>query len=789
VLIDEISLWARPLAKETVREFGLKYISGSNQMQPAEDSLPPRQLALDATHEQTQGLPVHLLDAAAAHMELLAAYIRAEHAELYTECRASSTGPIRDRVIGRVGRAVRFVALAESDAADRLAVAGAAATPWRARYDAASRLLAGRRAQVVQELARVARCENPLGITADDLPLYHGEEVGESARFFASSRFLAREARAQVTSAQSELELARSAWQQQRASAFNQVLAAAEKAERVSKIEDEFEGALRKLCGAPASGTLVAGFRDGSLTASSCFLKLDGPCAGAQLLPLRSVPASCLRGEIGEQLLALVGAELDARNAEAAYDRAMAQYDAEMEYCTRREAHHQQSQAILEAHHEHMAALRASRRQSGLLAGLGRGIINLGAALITENPALAVAGVLDGYNALAGDTDAVYAGLEATVAAELQQVMQAREHALDLMACFHGADNQKFAIDAARDVIARAYHETKAAMLRLENLRAETVALANQAAGAIALEQSMVRVLPHHHFWLDDHIDAYRRHLRYARRLTYLAVRAFEYESQQTLGVELAVLTARTPVVLDQVVHQLEVRTAPMQGELGYVVGEFAPVMSVRDEILRLGTAQAPPGFPRLAPTEALRAYLQSDAAKIYANGEYLGRGIRFTLRPPSWAQFSCAERIWRITTALQTDTAPIPNARLVLWQENAFASQRCRSNERDVMHVARVRPEHNLLVGDDGNFDGTAFVRPLRYTAMETTGLGNLSREQLSSLPAGLHSGFAGRGLYASYVLLFPSAQFDNPAFLTTVRDVLLRFDIVSVTDVPDPD
>jgi hypothetical protein len=72
----------------------------------------------------------------------------------------------------------------------------------------------------------------------------------------------------------------------------------------------------------------------------------------------------------------------------------------------------------------------------------------------------------------------------------------------------------------------------------------------------------------------------------------------------------------------------------------------------------------------------------------------------------------------------------------------------------------------------------------------METTGLGNTTRFDLDSMAMGLHPGFAGRGLFSTYVLLFPSEQFDNPAFLDRVRDVLIRFDIVSVTDVPgDPD
>ncbi|MEZ4359065.1 MAG: hypothetical protein R3B48_02720 [Kofleriaceae bacterium] len=791
VMLDEISLWERPLPIETVQTFALTYLTATGGGDPPKVSLPPRQLTMSATDEQAQGLSAHLVDAAAAHMELAADYVRSERSALFAECAQGAVGPVRTRVLGRAGRALRFVALVENDARDLLALAGTTAAPWRPRYDAASRLLAGKRAAAVQALAFATSCENPLGITDDDLPLFHGTEVGASARFFSSSRFLIDQARAQVTASSNELTAARSAWQEQRWSEFQHaVLDPTEKAGRLHKLENEYESALRRLCGAPSTDTLLAGFRgtlpSGALTSSNCFLKRELPaCAGAELLPIKNVPAFCLRGQIGEQILTIQGAELDARNADNAHARALAQYDSEMEYCTRRADHHEETQAIREAHRAHMRKLRAARNSAGLLGSFGKAMVGMVIGGLTNNPALAISSWLDAVGVTLGASEQQAAADEADAEAAHQNVMAARAAAQDLMECFHRADNQKFAIDAAQDIIIRAYHDIKRAVLQLDNLHDEVETLVAQAIGDVELERSMVRVLPHHHYWLDDHIDGYRRHFRYAQRLTYLALRAFEYESQQSLGHERAVLASRKPGELDEIVLELEQRTAPMQGEQGFVVGEFAPVMSLRDEILRLGTGDAPPGFPTLDSVTALRTFLASDAAKIYSNGEYVGRGVRFSLRPPPWAQFSCAERIWRVTTALQVDGAPPTTARMVLWQENSFGSQRCRAAEHGELQIARIRPEHNLLVSDAGNFDGTSFVQPLRYTPMEVTGLGNRSVEELGALPEGAHSGFAGRGLYANYVLLFPSWQFDNPTFLSTVRDVLFRFDIVEVTNI----
>ncbi len=787
VLADELSLWDRPLPVETSLTYAMTFLSATGANQPAVDSLPPRQLAIAATDEAAQGLPVHFLDGLAAQMELLSAYVRAERSEMFLECGVSAVGPARTRVLDRVGRGLRFAALIEADAKDLVAMAGATATPWMSRYNAAARLLAGKRGEVVQQLDLATRCGNPLGITDDDLPLYHGTEAGESNRFFASSRFLTAQAKEQIDDAKNELNLARSAWQQQRASAFQSaVLAPAEKAERLRKLEQEYEGVLRKLCGVPTSGTILAAFRNGSMSSTNCFLKLDAPgCAGAATMTVKQLPSQCLRGELGEQILQIQAAELDLRNAENSYDRAIDQYNSEMEYCTRREDHHEETQAIQTKHRAHMIKLRAARRSAGMFGSFVKSMVGMAVGGLTGNPVLAISSWLDGAGLILGQPEVDAAEDEQDAESAHQLVMAARAAALDLMACFHGADNQKFAIDAARDIIDRAYHDTKGSVLRLQNQQSELRALVDQSIGDVDFENQMVRVLPHHHFWLDDHVDAYRRHFRYAQRLTYLALRAFEYESQQSLGLGNVILAARTPAVLEQAVLTLEQRTAPMQGEQGFVVGEFDPVMSLRDEILRLGTTEAPPGFPALSSIDSLRTFLKSDAARIYTNGEYVGRGIRFSLRPQPWAQFSCAERIWRITTALQVEGSPVNNARLLLWQENSFGSQRCRAAEHGELHISRIRPEHNLLVGEGGNFDGSPFVRPLRYTAMGTTGLGNKSREEMENLPEGAHSGFAGRGLYANYVLLFPSAQFDNPAFLSTVKDVLIRFDLVEVTDI----
>lgn len=793
--VDELAFWDRPITLEMTRAWADAYLSPTNAPIPSVNTLPPRDLALAATDEQAQGLPVHLVDSLAAQMELLSAYVRSERSSMYSECSNSSMGPVRTNVLSRVGRAMRLSTLIENDARDLVALAGASA-PWLPRYQDASKLLAGKRAEVLTQLGMATSCENPLGITNDDLPLFHGRAPEQGDRFFASSRFLTTEAQKQVDRAQTELNLARNAWQAQRASSFqNEVLDPAEKLDRMLRIEKEYDGALRRLCGnsETPSNTVLEQFRRpvNPLTPTNCFLKLEkAECANAASLSVGEVPAHCLRGEIGEQILAIQVAEIDARNAQNASERAVAQYDSEMEYCTRRDSHHEQSRVIREKHRAHMIKLRAERRQAAFWGGFAKAATGMLVGGLAGQPTIAMSSWLDAAGLIAGQFEQDAAEDEADAESAHQLVMAARAEALDLEACFHGANNQMFAINAARDVQKRVFHDSKGAAIRLESLQAEIRALLTQAEGEIELERKMVRVLPHHHFWLDDHINAYRAHFRYAQRLTYLALRAFEYESQQSLPLGSSILAARVPGPLNAALLALEQRIAPMQGVLGYIHGEFAPVMSLRDEILGLGTGFAPPGFPNLTPIESLRAFLKSDAAKIYIDGVYRGRGIRFALRPPPWAEISCAERIWRITTGLVVDGFPVNNARMMLMMENSFGSQRCRFNEQEDLFIARIRPEHNLLVGDDGNYDDGSFVQPSRYSEMGVTGLPNASRESMEALPEGAHAGFAGRGLYANYILIFPPLQFDNESFLSRVKDVLFRFDIVEVTrNLPDPE
>ncbi|HEY2985802.1 MAG TPA: hypothetical protein VGJ38_16720 [Jatrophihabitantaceae bacterium] len=184
-----------------------------------------------------------------------------------------------------------------------------------------------------------------------------------------------------------------------------------------------------------------------------------------------------------------------------------------------------------------------------------------------------------------------------------------------------------------------------------------------------------------------------------------------------------------------------------------------------------------------------------------------------------------CAERIWRITPVTVDDNSLRPNdSSLMLLQENAFGSQDCftsgicvqnedcesgfcrRDNTcgpaPDGVLRTRFQPAANLVTG----IGPTSFQSPALFTSMALVQAPTEVHDliQLQALPRDESpQPFTGRGLYANYILLFPrntgTCSHDaigNPTQcpgwteerMRTVKDVLIRFDIVHATVQHDP-
>jgi hypothetical protein len=731
--------------------------------------------------EQDTAISVPLLEAAGADLDLLSEYIDAERAVMYSECIEAHTFTARDRTLGRVGKNLRLVNLLESEAVRIANLPGASTASWYPRYLADRQLLAGQRTRTLQQLQLAASCTNPLDISEQELPLYVGEAVGPNARFFASSHFLTDRARQEIAAAEALEASAHDKYVAQREQAYQFDQARDTKTLRVAKLSADYESSLRRYCGTPAGPqTLLDGFRAGTFTADNCLFKTAGEaaeCAGIENMAVADIPATCLRGQLGERIISIQSAMLDAKNASNSLQRSQDQYASDMGYCAQRQEFLHETETITDDFNNQMRELRAFDNSF------------LGTSLWTIEDAFSHNwhNVREHTHDLRMDImngDLPVAEQEQREREDYDALVQKRSHDADVADCYHKVDDERFAITSAQDTLTRASQQVIAATAQLEDDVNALVGLVDEAEGQLAIENGIDGTPPHLHYWLDQDISDYHRHMEYARRLTYLALRALEYEAQQSVGHRDDILTARRPEDLGSVCDFIDGWTSPDAGGIGRATETVKVAMSLRDEILemqQLARFTSPLGT---TAEQAFKAYLQSDAAKMYdRNGNYLGRGIRFSLNPDSWggSEFACAERIWRIQDSLVMDNPPNQHS-VELYQENTFGGQTCTGNAGDVT-MSRANVSTNLLTGD-----AAAYTSPSSYTSITIDGVPGLDHDGLRQQPEGDASGLAGRGMYGNYVLLFGKQTWPDPALgqdwstgvLSHVKDVLIRIDIV---------
>src|SRR5262249_37516756 len=145
------------------------------------------------------------------------------------------------------------------------------------------------------------------------------------------------------------------------------------------------------------------------------------------------------------------------------------------------------------------------------------------------NPLEAISSALGGEQGVISSYIGDEQGEQEAYQAELNQ----RKNDEDIEECLHKTDDEMFQIGAARDTVTRAVQDVENAKFALDAEENAIRGWLDASAGQLATEASLTATPPHLHYWLDENIAVYHRHMEYARRLTYLAVRAFEYESQQ----------------------------------------------------------------------------------------------------------------------------------------------------------------------------------------------------------------------------------------------------------------
>jgi hypothetical protein len=354
--------------------------------------------------------------------------------------------------------------------------------------------------------------------------------------------------------------------------------------------------------------------------------------------------------------------------------------------------------------------------------------------------------------------------------------------------------------------IVRRTTDTVAAGQEFENIKTATLRAYDEGTAALKAEQG--RTLPSfaHSYWYDEKVEEFSKQFKWAKRLVYLAMRAVEYEFQESLGLRGDVLTATHPNQLSDAIRSMQAEVATRSINRSRPQ-EASVVLSLRDDVLGLVdmSLYAEPGERNSTPLQSLQAMLWNDKYALRdKNGKWVGQGIRFVVDPKMNSQLKdrCAERLWRITATIQGDglSSIEPGTPIKILKRNTFSSQWCEGKaEGSPMQVGHLQPSRNLFKDQTGPSD------PTENDAYSTASIYpwfNVRRSDFykTTYQDGASEELAGRGLYGDYVLLFPAEMLEgkdvpnppdgklqasfkvNQFPLGRVEDVLIRFDYLSV-------
>jgi hypothetical protein len=526
---------------------------------------------------------------------------------------------------------------------------------------------------------------------------------------------------------------------------------------------------------------------------------------GHHPLPVPALPATCYRGRAGEALARLLSARAEIDAAVAHFDTTQAAFDAKQGQCNLAMELAGEQEAARETLNEVRAAWKRRRddaRSTSTFFGTLTGALGSwgGPSVSAGGVNIGIGGLVGGFlgrSRAGSEADKEAADDELRLAeAAYNDLLQRNSETKEIFACLSEAHTLKVSIDADLAVIKTRSADGLAAAVTLD----AEIATISQAvsAGKAALARETGRTFEGYafHYWLDDKMERYRRDFLWAQRLTYLAMRAIEYEFQQSSSLRPTILSAQHPDQLEDALLVLK------QDQASRSINrrrpeELSVVLSLRDDVLRIADRSgAPAGERDWTPAERFRGRLSHPHFGVYdAAGRLMGQGIRFSLDPTAGKGQAgvaltqrCAERLWRVTATVQGDglSTREPGAAVLLLKRNTFASQWCAGlTDGSVGQEASIWPSHNLFKPDETSAsvgDAKAYTTAAIYPWF------NIRRSEFYRVDyqQGASEELAGRGLYGDYILLFPRELLSGGFDLDRVEDVLLRFDYLSVDNLP---
>jgi len=534
-------------------------------------------------------------------------------------------------------------------------------------------------------------------------------------------------------------------------------------------------------------------------------LNFRAPLPSAQNLA-GPIDPSCFRGKLGTAAIQILSARQDCDLAFQNWDLAEQSFRLEAQYCSQVEAAEDEAAERAELLHDWLEegaqakfsaefTLIGMEAMSGWLGGIGSAISTYGGSVASGFVGLLEQGPK--IDKLLAEDSMDRAQRDYNEAMALKQANDT------IRSCWHGADKSHLEIVSAFAQISRRTTDITTATNQFQTLMNENVQAVRQGTNDVKREQNRYISTVAHHYWTDEKIDRFNKDFAWAKRMTYLAMRAVEYEFQQSLPLRRSVLTASHP-------NQLHDALRTLQQEVGTRTinrrrpSESSIVLSLRDELMALADHTGDQtGERQLTAMRGLQQRLTDPRFAVNdKDGRWLGQGIPFNLGPEGALNYRCGERLWRVTATVQGDglSESQPGVSLLVLKRNTFASQWCRGQgDGDKFQYGSVQPSRRLF-GEQGtsslesqaNGFSTALLYPwfnIRRTDFYKDGYRDGASEEL-----------AGRGLYGDYILLFPRDVLEGTANetdacvatrrgfpLDQVEDVLIRFDYLSVDNLAD--
>lgn len=533
----------------------------------------------------------------------------------------------------------------------------------------------------------------------------------------------------------------------------------------------------------------------------------------------------CVRGTLGEAYLDVATASRDVEAARASYGEHLEAYDIAVRSCQLLEAGAAELKRLRDEHEANMVGLITAKQVVDTAAASAAAAKECAQTITgadTTTPWGAISGsVSAGAACAAGGVEAGLNIASINLEAEMENVQRRHDAAVaeveeqtEIRICYNDARQELVGLTAASLAIEQAIFDLQRAQATVTQELADAQRIWEDGHEYLAQIESYPVRPPAGDLWVNERVNTYVRRFELARRATYLAVRAVEYETQQSQGARDAVLEAETPDELEAVLQELWT-SAGTRTVNGNRPSDLHVVLSLRDDILRVGDESLwPSAMQPLTPTERFRLLLSSPRYAIYDEaGRYLGQQIPFDLVPlgamgeetrgvPIYGTNDCAERVWSVNASVLgedvmegTDTSFL---RVDLLKRNTFFSQWCGEPEEGArFQAASVRPTRNLFrapgIGSQvGNDFGTG-ADTSGWTRARMSAFVNVDRHGLEDpgYASGETSELAARGLFGEYQLFIPaelvaretpSGGYSTGLVLDRVDDILLRLDYVSV-------